>query len=173
MRVDPRLAFGAIALFALGLLATALFLQHVERLEPCPLCILQRYGYLFVVGFALAAFVHNPDARGRVVYGALVALCALAGGAVAVRQVWLILHPEAVLACGGGGLVETLLDRFPLTHALPWLLQGNGDCVADAARLFGLPIPAWSLLCFAALLTAALLLAAHGWRGRGRRPVTG
>ena len=37
-----------LSYFCFGLLAFALWLQHVERLAPCPLCILQRYALLLI-----------------------------------------------------------------------------------------------------------------------------
>ena len=38
----PRSIYAAIFLSCAGLMAFGLYLQHVEHLEPCPLCICQR-----------------------------------------------------------------------------------------------------------------------------------
>lgn len=156
MRLNPRTVFGGIALFSIGLLAGGLFLQHVELLEPCPLCILQRYGYVLTAGLALVGFIHNPRVAGRAVYAGLIMLVALAGAAVALRQIWLIHHPTLAMTCGGD--LEYYLGTFPLTQALPTIFKGAGDCAADTWRLLGLAIPEWSLLGFVVLMVAGLFL---------------
>ena len=44
----PRRVFGAIAAICVAMLAFGLYLQHVVGLEPCPMCIVQRYALIFV-----------------------------------------------------------------------------------------------------------------------------
>ncbi len=39
----PRRVLGLIAVTSVLLLAFGLYLQHVVGLEPCPMCIVQRY----------------------------------------------------------------------------------------------------------------------------------
>lgn len=162
MALNPRTAFGGIALFSIGLLAGGLFLQHVERLEPCPLCILQRYGYVVIAALALGAFLHNPRGLGRAVYAGLIALAALAGAAVAGRQIWLIRHPSLAMTCGGD--LEYYLESFPLTQALPSIFRGAGECANDTWRMLGLAIPEWSLLGFALVAIVGVSLVFAGVR---------
>lgn len=156
MRLSPRAVFGGIALFCIGLLAAGLYLQHVKQLEPCPLCILQRYGYVSIAVLALAAFVHNPRGLGRAVYAGLITLAALAGGGVALRQIWLIRHPTLAMTCGGS--LEYYLETFPLSKALPSIFRGAGDCTADTWQMLGLRIPEWSLLGFALVAVAGVFM---------------
>ena len=84
-----------------ALMAAALWLQHVQGLEPCPLCILQR-GAVIVLGVVLlAGAIHDPATVGRRVYGVLIAIAAAAGAAVAGRHVWLqSLPPGEAPECG-------------------------------------------------------------------------
>ena len=58
----PRRVFGTIALICAGMLAFGiLYLQNVVGLEPCPMCIVQRYALIIVGVFAaLAAFSKGP-----------------------------------------------------------------------------------------------------------------
>ena len=68
----PRaLFFGAAAwvfgLLMFGLLMFGLYLQHVVGLEPCPMCIVQRYALLVVGLVALAGGIASraePPSRG-------------------------------------------------------------------------------------------------------------
>src|SRR5258706_14644235 len=59
----PRLMHALVALAAASLIVAAVVIQKVDGLEPCPLCILQRYAFTFVA--ALAALAAAPPGRGR------------------------------------------------------------------------------------------------------------
>ena len=98
-----RMLFAGGFLLCVALMATALWLQHVEGLEPCPLCVLQR-GAVIVLGVVmLAGALHDPATLGRRVYGVMIVVGAAAGGAVAGRHVWLqSLPPGEAPECGPG-----------------------------------------------------------------------
>lgn len=146
------------------LIAVAYYLQFVERMEPCPLCIFQRIG-LVVVGLVfLMAAVHHPNGRAAYVYAGFVALVAMAGAMISARHLWLqSLPPDQVPACGPG--LGYLLDTFPLGEAIRVVLQGSGEC-AQVDRLFGLSIPAWTLMAFLGLGFTGLLVNYAGGRVR-------
>ncbi len=157
MRLNFRVVFLAVFAACLGLMAFGLYLQHFTHIDPCPLCILQRYAFVAVGFTALAAAAHNPGRVGRAVYGVLLTLFAVAGAAVAVRNVWLQhLPPGQVPECGAG--LDFMLQSFPLTKALPMLFEGSGDCAKVAWTFLGLSIPEWALICF--VLFAAVGVAA-------------
>jgi disulfide bond formation protein DsbB len=61
MRLHTRLVFAAIFVASAGLIALALYLQEQEGLDPCPMCILQRYAFIAVGIAALAAAIHGPQ----------------------------------------------------------------------------------------------------------------
>jgi disulfide bond formation protein DsbB len=100
------------SLDALGLLAIALVLaaafadQLLHDELPCPLCLLQRVGFV-LAGFGLAMnLVFGPRAS----HYALTILGAMAGGAVALRQILLHIVPGT----GGYG------DPFLGLHFYTW-----------------------------------------------------
>ncbi|MFX7540854.1 disulfide bond formation protein B, partial [Acinetobacter baumannii] len=78
-----------IAALAAVAIAAALYLQHLEELEPCPLCIFQRIAVMATGAVALVAALHGPAGWGRRIYASLTSLAALAGVVVAGRHVWL------------------------------------------------------------------------------------
>ena len=56
----PRRVLALIALVCVGMLAFGLSLQHVVGLEPCPMCIVQRYAMVIVaVVAAVTAFIRS------------------------------------------------------------------------------------------------------------------
>src|SRR5512143_1945792 len=116
-KLSPRLMFAAIFLACAALMAFGLVLQHVQNLEPCPMCIMQRVAFILCGAVALIAAVHNPRGMGVRVYGLLVAVTALAGASVAARQSWLQHYPPKIVDCGPD--LEFMLDSFPLVQALP------------------------------------------------------
>ena len=142
-----------------ALMAAALWLQHVEGLEPCPLCVLQR-GAVIVLGvLMLAGAVHDPGTVGRRVYGAAITLAAIAGAAVAGRHVWLqSLPPDQAPECGPG--LEYMLGVFPLTDVIEMVLRGSGECAEVQWTFLSLSIPEWTLLVFIAFALFGLWLIA-------------
>jgi disulfide bond formation protein DsbB len=133
-----------------GLLAFALYLQYVEHQEPCPLCILQRVAFIAMMCVYAVAALHGPARRGAVVYSSILMIIALAGTAIAGRQVWLQMLPaDKVPACGPG--LEYMLERFPLTKALEKIFAGSGECAEAGWRFLGLTIAGWSLVWFVVL----------------------
>ena len=77
----------ALLLFAVcaGMLAFGLYLQHAKGIEPCPMCIMQRYALATCGLIGLLAGLHNPGRRGVSGYALLLAIAALAGLGVAAR----------------------------------------------------------------------------------------
>lgn len=153
----PRVVFAAIFLVTLGLLAYGLWLQHAEHLEPCPMCILQRYAFAAVGVIGLIAALHNPKSLGVRVYAGLTVLTALAGGGVAARQTWLQHNPPKIADCGPG--LEFMVESFPLSEALPMIFRGSGDCSKVDWTFLGMSIAEWALACFVGLVIVGLVLA--------------
>lgn len=154
--LTPRFAFGGIFIVCIGLLAFGLYLQHVEILEPCPMCILQRYAFVVIALVAVTAAIHDPRGLALLLYGGLVALFALAGGGIAAWHSWLQRFPPKSLSCGTD--LWYLLDTFPLAKALPTIFQGTGECTKVQWRFLGLSIPEWALVWFVVFAATALVV---------------
>lgn len=154
LAVSPRAVLRTLALWCGGLLGFGLYLQHAVGLEPCPMCIVQRYA-LILVGLA-AAVAATSGPRLRRVLAWLAFALALAGAAVAARQSWLQWYPPEILTCGRD--LFGMIESFPLKRAIPMIFRGSGDCSAVDWTFGGLTIANWSFLNFVAM--AAVLL---GW----------
>jgi disulfide bond formation protein DsbB len=154
MMLNSRLIYLAIFSVCTGLISFALYLQHALGLEPCPMCILQRYAFVVVGAVALVAAIHGPGAVGRRIYSILLGVSAATGGGVAIRHVYLEHNPPKIFDCGAD--VGFMLENFPLTDALPMIFRGTGDCTKVPWRFLGLSIAEWSLICFICLLIAAV-----------------
>ena len=155
LAAHPRKVFAAMAALCVGLLAFGLYLQHVVGLEPCPMCIVQRYALFAVALFSLLG-VFVPGRAARAVLALLVVLMSGFGAFVAARQSWLQWNPPEVLTCGRDfyGMIES----FPLKRAIPMIFRGSGDCTAIDWTFLGLTIANWSFLNFLLLGAVALVL---------------
>lgn len=144
---NRRLVFGAIALASFALLGFGLYLQHSVGLDPCPMCIVQRYA-LTAMGAAAALAAVFAGGWGAVFSGFTLIFAGF-GAFVAARQSWLQWFPPEVASCGRDfyGIVE----NYPISRALPMLFRGSGDCAAVDWTFLGGSIANWSFVCFVGL----------------------
>lgn len=157
-RLSVRQIMLAVCLGCVSLLAFGLYLQHVVGLEPCPMCIVQRYALVLI---AFVAALTATTRRKPLHVGGTVLLLVLAGfGAfVAARQSWLQWYPPEVVSCGRDfyGMIET----FPLQRAIPMIFKGGGDCTAIDWTFLGGSIANWSFVCFVGIALLALALSSR------------
>jgi len=158
IRPTPRLVFLAIFLACVALLGFGIYLQEVVGLDPCPMCILQRYVFVAIGLVALAAAIHGPRAGIALkTYGAVLVLLTLIGGGTATRQSYIQHYPPKTASCGAD--LEGILERFPLAQALPKIFQGTGDCSVVSWRFLGLSIAEWALVWFVIFLATTIWIA--------------
>jgi len=150
-----RLIFLLIFIACTGLLGFGLYLEHVQGLEPCPLCVLQRIAYVVIAIVALAGAIHGTENLMKYIYAGLIIVASLAGAGIAGRQVWLQhLPPDQVPECGPG--YEYLMDVFPLDEALGMIFTGSGECAEVKWTFLSFSIAEWSLLMFIVLIAATI-----------------
>ena len=151
----PRRVLALVSVVCVAMLAFGLYLQHVVGLEPCPMCIVQRYALILVaIVTGITAFT---DRKGLLMTGGFVTLLVAGFGAfVAARQSFLQWFPPEEASCGRDfyGMIET----FPLKRAIPMIFKGSGDCTKIDWTFLGLSIANWSFLCFAAIALVMLAL---------------
>lgn len=160
-KIYALICVGSLAMLAFGVL----YLQNVVGLEPCPMCIVQRYALILVAVFAGLAAIARPHRLPQRVLGAFMVLLSGGGAFVAARQSWLQWYPPEVVSCGRDiyGMIET----FPLKRAIPMIFRGSGDCTKVDWTFLGGSIANWSFVVFVGIALVGLLLLARGGRGRG------
>lgn len=137
----------AMFLTVAGMLGFGYYLQFVKDLEPCPLCMTQRFAFMAVGALAFIGLFNSNSAPYRRATSGLGAIAALIGLAVACRQIWLQNLPEdQVPACGPG--FGYIVDTFPLLEAIEIMFKGNGNCAEVSWTFIGLSIPYWAALAF-------------------------
>lgn len=150
MVTHTRIA-GLMLISCLGLLVTALYMEHVTGLVPCALCLAQRVAFGLIGAFA-ACYLLLHSARTLSIWGAMLGSCL--GIWLAGRQLWLqSLPPDQVPDCGPD--IYFMLDRFPLGESIKTMLLGSGSCAEVQWTWLGLSIPGWTALWFALMLVAS------------------
>ena len=151
------------AFICAALLGYAYYLQYVDGLDPCPLCVVQRaFYYAMLAAFALWA-VHRPGGKMPWLYAGLATLLAAGGAATAGRQVWLQSLPaDQVPQCGPD--LAFMLENFPMSRTLEKLFYGSGQCAVVDWKFLGLSIAGWSLAWFVGLALYAIWLALRSSR---------
>ncbi len=142
--LSPQRWMLLIALSGIGMLVFGLYLQHVVGLNPCPMCIVQRYALICVVVWALLGW--RLRGKGLAASSLPLTLTAGFGAFTAARQSWLQWYPPEVVNCGRDfyGMVE----NFPLNRAIPMIFKGSGDCSKIDWTFLGGSIANWSFVCF-------------------------
>jgi|SRR5690554_5979008 len=149
-----RQTAAALFLIPAALLSFGYYLQFVEGIEPCPLCMTQRLCFYFVAMFALLSLIGSQSLLWRRISNALIMLGTITGLSTAARQLWLQNLPaDQVPACGPS--FEFIIQTFPLSEAIGIMFKGTGDCAEVSWTFLGLSIAAWSFIFFSGLLLVA------------------
>ena len=131
------------------------YLQNYLGLEPCPMCIVQRYALIGIIAWCLLGISANAPVR-TLVMTWLTAITAGFGAFVAARQSWLQWYPPEVVSCGRD--FYGMIENFPLQRAVPMIFKGSGDCTKIDWTFLGGSIANWSFVVFMGIFVLMLLL---------------
>ncbi|MEE9334488.1 MAG: disulfide bond formation protein B [Granulosicoccaceae bacterium] len=147
----------AIIVMVSGLLGYAYYTQYVEYLDPCPLCLTQRFFYFLCGIFALLALFRAGSVRWQKTLSTFIFISSTAGIGTASRQVWLQhLPPDKVPECGPG--LQYWIENMPFLRTLELLFKGDGNCAEVDWTFLGLSMASWSLLMFVLVAVVSIWL---------------
>ena len=161
LTTSPRRVLALISVACVAMLAFGMYLQHVVGLEPCPMCIVQRYALILVAVFAGLASLGGKKGW----WMSFTVLAVLAGGFgafTAARQSWLQWYPPEVATCGRD--FYGMIENYPVSRAIPMIFRGSGDCSAIDWTFLGGSIANWSFVWFVVFGLAMLWLLVRGMR---------
>ncbi|GAB3472180.1 disulfide bond formation protein B [Polaromonas eurypsychrophila] len=163
----PRRVLALVSVACVAMLAFGLYLQHVVGLEPCPMCIVQRYALALVAIVSGITALANKKGL-RMTGSAVTLLLAGFGAFVAARQSFLQWYPPEEASCGRD--FYGMIEMFPLQRVIPMIFKGSGDCTKIDWTFLSLSIANWSFLCFAGIALVMLALLLIPTRETGRKP---
>ncbi len=162
----PRRSLAAISAACVAMLLFGIvYLQYWLELDPCPMCIVQRYALIGVALFAGLASLCGQAWR-RATLAGLALLFAGFGAFTAARQSWLQWYPPEIATCGRD--FYGMIENYALSRAIPMIFRGSGDCAAVDWTFLGGTIANWSFICFSllGLLLVAILLGGKAGTGQ-------
>ncbi|MDD5480212.1 disulfide bond formation protein B [Rhodoferax sp.] len=163
LQTHARQALALLSAVCLGMLGYGLYLQHSLGLNPCPMCIVQRYA-LFSIASTAALTALTVSKPLRISGTLLILLETVFGAFVAARQSWLQWYPPEVATCGRD--FYGMIEDFPIGRAIPMIFKGSGDCSAVDWTFLGGSIANWSFVSFCLIGLFAILLIKQNLRSR-------
>ena len=151
-----RFVSGFLFLASVIGMAFALYLEHVQGLDPCPLCVFQRIGLMGLGIISLIALLHNPKTGVFKRFYAFLGTVAIGWSVgIAARHVWLQNLPkDQVPSCGPG--LDYWVETLPLKAVFENVLKGSGECAMVDWTFLGQSLPVWSLTFFSVLALISL-----------------
>ncbi|MBA2652411.1 MAG: disulfide bond formation protein B [Tatlockia sp.] len=143
-----------LTFFSFIVLAASFYFQYVKGLQPCPLCLMQRFCVLLLFGICFSGTAIRSLKAGKIIAG-LQFLVAAGGLYFASRQLWLQSLPAGQSPSCLPEL-EVLIRYFPLQDVLHALFWGTKECGEVSWRWLGLSMPAWVALYFLIMLLSAI-----------------
>ena len=152
----PRTSALFLLIASAGSLLAAFFFQYVVGLQPCILCIWQRWPYAVVIALTILAL--TVASRAPKLQAALLALCGVAllfGGGVAVFHVGVEQHWwTGTPGCGVTATANSIEALRAQIMAAPVV-----RCDQVAWSLFGISMAGYNILISLALAAVAFLSA--------------
>lgn len=161
----PRRLLALISAACVAMLAFGLYLQYGQGLEPCPMCIVQRYA-LIAVAVITGLASSRAGLAWRVLWSLLALVTAGFGAFVAARQSWLQWYPPEVATCGRD--FYGIIENYAFSRAIPMIFRGSGDCSVVDWRFLGGSIANWSFICFTLFALVLIVLLARTAARRSR-----
>lgn len=140
--IAPLLCYLLVFLASAVSVGVALYMQHNKGLQPCTMCIIQRYAFVWIGLCALFA-LFMPFRMARVLFSLAGIIGAIGGAVAAVRNLWVMSHPDVL--CGRDP-IELFLNGLPTAQWFPKVFMSLGLCSDPIPPLLGLALPGWSLL---------------------------
>ncbi|AOM42824.1 disulfide bond formation protein DsbB [Xenorhabdus hominickii] len=149
-----RGAWLLMLLTALILEATALYFQHVMKLQPCVMCIYERVALFGILGAALLGTI-APKTPLRWLAILLWIYSAGKGLQLAWDHTMIQLYPSPFQTCD---FFVRFPSWLPLDEYLPSVFRALGDCSMKQWSFLALDMPQWLIGIFAAYLVVGVLV---------------
>jgi protein dithiol:quinone oxidoreductase len=143
-KLITKKGFAIGGFFCLILLGIAYFLEYHFKLNPCPLCLLQRYVlWIMTVLFFMGSF--SAKKITGYLYSILLFIFGLLGCLLALRQIWLQHLPkEQVPSCTAG--LQRMLEIYPILDVFKIIFNSASECATEQFSIFGLSLIGFIIL---------------------------
>lgn len=145
---------GFLILATLFVLFASLYFQYGLGLQPCPLCLMQRFCVFLLLALLSGSIGTLRKAR---IFSFIQVVVSLAGLFFSLRQLWLQSLPAGkVPACMPG--LDIMIHYFPWQTVARALFWGAGDCAEKTWSMLGISMPGWSAMYFLFMAVMSIIL---------------
>lgn len=144
-----------LALSALALELSALYFQHVMKLEPCVMCIYERLTMLAIVAAGLIGASAPQYLLIRLIAFAVWALGSVWGLLLAIEHTDYQMNPSPFATCD---FFPNFPEWLPLHELVPWLFNPTGYCSDIVWTFVGYSMPQWLIVSFAIYVIILLVV---------------
>jgi disulfide bond formation protein DsbB len=131
------------------------YLENIENLVPCNLCIIQKTCAQAIFFIYLIKMV-SPYLRPLFDVSAFLSICL--GIGASGRQIYLISLPRDQLPAGLCDLpFEAVFNIYPFFEGIQKIFLGSSKCAQEDWWFLGINIAEWSFIFFASMMLISLL----------------
>lgn len=135
-----------LLMFTILILGLTFYFQYMKGLQPCPLCLMQRF-CAFIFAFLCVIALSLSTLKRATFVAIFQMLFTFLGLLFATRQMWLQFFPaEHASVCLPG--FDILIRQFPWQDVLHGLFWGAEECSAVTWRWLGFPMSVWAAVYF-------------------------
>ena len=159
-----RKLIGVVALGAWGMLIAALVFQYAMGLEPCIMCVYQRFA---VLGVALGSTLTYIAPRMITWFAGGIASGSAAVYGIIKASEHTGLQKDSNPFFSSCEITPVFPLEIPLDSWVPFMFEANGPCGDIDWSLFGMSMPQWVLILLSSMLMVWIVagtLRAMKWR---------
>ncbi|UJF19845.1 disulfide bond formation protein DsbB [Vibrio sp. SS-MA-C1-2] len=148
-----RAAWLLLSLTALFCELSALFFQHILKLDPCVMCIYERVAMAGLIFSGLIGAIAPYWTR----FPALILwlVSSIWGAQLAWEHVGYQFDPSPFNTCD---MFVTFPDWLPLNQWMPNIFEATGSCSDIVWNFVGLSMPQWLQIIFSVFIIAAIIV---------------
>lgn len=168
----PKNTIALIILLLVSAIGIAWFLEFVIKLEPCSLCLLQRWGIYFsfiglIPTWLILSYMKRKGIKiGLLILTSLISFSGLSFSlASALRQTYIQLAPAGLIPDCGADL-QTLLSIVTPLQAISKVFQGSGECSEKALVVLGLSLAMWVAVLMSVIMILWIIALVQMLRGK-------
>lgn len=144
-----------LAMSALVLECSALYFQHVMKLEPCVMCVYERLTMLAIVAAGLVGASAPNYLIVRLLAFSVWALGSVWGLLLAFEHSDYQMNPSPFATCD---FFPNFPEWLPLHELMPWLFNPTGDCSDIVWTFLTYSMPQWLIVSFAIYVFLLLMV---------------
>jgi disulfide bond formation protein DsbB len=151
---QSRAAWLTLGATALSLELTALFFQHVMKLDPCVMCVYQRLAIFGILLAAIIGFAGYQSRIARLTAMSIWAVSAAWGLKLALELVDMQTNPSPFATCS---FLPEFPTWMPLHEWLPSVFMPTGMCTDIPWQMMGVTMGQWMIVAFSVYLIALVI----------------